>query len=149
MLQLELFADPVVDNDLAGHVLRCAATVDRIVAIAMGTKPRRPDGGGAADGVRWWTTPAGIEVTAGDARALYRWRQIDQAIAQAITPGICSALAAWTARWRSMHDARPCIDVINGHRAYSWPTFLYVTSLAAAIEADVRSVAALELEAAA
>jgi hypothetical protein len=157
-LQLDLFAPaplpssaPASSSALAGHALaamRGAGTIDRILAIARGTTPSRPVAGGHDAGVSWETGSKGITVTTCLASTTFSWRALDGAIADVLTPGVCSALGAWAARWRSMHDTRPYRDTLNGHRPYAWSTYLYVMDLARAVERDVQAAAAARLVAA-
>lgn len=135
---------PSASSALAGHAvaaMRGAGTIDRILAIARATAPSRPVAGGHDAGVSWETGSKGITVSTCVASTTFSWRALDGAISDVLTPGVCSALAAWSARWRSMHDSRPYLDQINGHQTYRWPTFLYVMDLARAIERDVQLAA--------
>ena len=146
---LDLFgAPPPPPSATARHAaiaLRCAGTVNRIASIAYGEKPSRPDAHGGGAGIRWDCTRDGITVTTSGNRWTFTWRALDAALAASLTPGVCSAIAAWVARWRSMHEGRSYIDQINGHDIYLWPTYVYVTSLARAIEHDVQTAAVKRL----
>jgi hypothetical protein len=142
---------PTESSALARHALaamRGAGTIDRILAIARATAPSRPVAGGHDAAISWETGPKGITVTGPVVHTTWSWRALDGAIADVLSPGVCSALGAWAARWRSMHDTRPYRDTLNGHRPYAWSTYLYVMDLARAVERDVQAAAAARLVAA-
>ena len=161
-IQLDLFETPTCGDIWPGPpssatvrhaavALRCAGTVDRVAAIARAVTPSRPNAGGYEDGIAWETTAKGIAVTQPPGTgscSTFTWRALDGALAASLTPALCSAIAAWSARWCSMHAARPYIDQINGHQIYRWSTYLYVTDLATAIEHDVQTAAVERLVAA-
>lgn len=125
--------------------LSSTLNVSSIYAVAIAGKMRHVEGGGHSDGITWSSSARGVTARGrGLPEIVWTWNEIEHAVQHVITPGLCSALAAWSARWRSMHDCRPYLDRINGHQAYAWCTYRYVTSLARAIELDVhRQVAQL------
>lgn len=119
--------------------LRSTLNVSSIYAVAVGTKMRHPEGGGHVDGITWSSAARGLTAHGrGLPEVCWTWAEIEHAVRLVLTPGLCTALAAWSARWRSMHDARPYLDRINGHQTYAWCTYRYVTDLAQAIELDVQ-----------